>query len=294
MTAASGLVLVDKPAGLTSHDVVARVRRLASTRRVGHAGTLDPAATGLLVLGLEKGTRLLGHLTLTDKDYAATVRLGLSTLTDDAEGEPTGGSSAAAVGAEQVAAAVRTVMRRTEQVPSSVSAIKVGGTRSYARVRAGQEVRLPARPVLVSAFDVHGLNRPEPDLLDVEVTVTCSSGTYVRALARDLGVELGCGGHLTVLRRTRAGRFDLSDARTLDQLAESLDVVPLAVAVAESFPRVDVDAAAAAAVGHGRALPAHEPAPAGPVGVFGPGGDVLALMTAADGVLRPLVVFAAS
>jgi tRNA pseudouridine55 synthase len=291
-----GLLVVDKPLGLTSHDVVARVRRLAGTRKVGHAGTLDPAATGVLVLGLGRATRLLGHLALSDKDYLATIRLGRSTSTDDAEGEPTGGSSAATLTADAVRAAVAGFVGEIAQVPSAVSAIKVGGVRSYARVRAGEPVELAARQVTVTSFEVLRLDRPsdEPDLLDVDVAVTCSTGTYVRALARDLGAGLGVGGHLVALRRTRVGPFEVRDARTLDELAERFDVVPLGEAVSAGFGRVEVDEATASSVRHGRPveLPAALAAtpPPGPVGVFGPDGTVLAVMTVDHGRLRPLVV----
>jgi tRNA pseudouridine55 synthase len=287
-----GLVVVDKPVGPTSHDVVARVRRLAHTRKVGHAGTLDPAASGVLVLGLGRATRLLGHLAAADKDYSATVRLGLATTTDDAEGEPLGGASSAAVTDDDVRAAVARMVGSLMQAPSAVSAIKVDGVRSYARVRAGEDVELSARPITVHAFDVHALRRPTPDLLDVDVSVTCSTGTYVRALARDLGAGLGVGGHLVALRRTRVGAFDVEHARTLEQLADGFDVLPLADAVASGFPRLDVDEAAATQVRHGRPLGLPVQSPSGPVGVFGPDGTVLALMAERDGLLRPLVVLA--
>lgn len=290
-----GLVVVDKPLGPTSHDVVARVRRLAGTRKVGHAGTLDPAASGVLVLGLGRATRLLGHLALADKDYLATVRLGRTTTTDDAEGPVIGGASTDALAEDDVRAAMAGFVGPIMQVPSAVSAIKVGGMRSYARVRAGEPVELAARPVVVSSFDLVAVRRPEPDLMDLDVAVSCSTGTYVRALARDLGRALGVGGHLVALRRTRVGGFDLTHARTLDQLAERFEMVPLAAAVESGFGRLDVDAAAAADVRHGRPLPIPVAAPHsasgdGPVGVFGPDGSVLAVMRAKEGVLRPVVV----
>src|SRR5690606_32602498 len=205
---ADGILVVDKPSGWTSHDVVARTRRLAATRKVGHAGTLDPMATGVLVLGINKGTRLLTFLVGCDKDYAATIRLGQSTNTDDAEGEVVSASGAGHLGAAEVSAAVARLTGEIEQVPSTVSAIKVDGRRAYARARAGEDVTLAARPVTVSRFEV--LDRRAGDagtvpVLDLDVAVTVSSGTYVRALARDLGTALGCGGHLTHLRRTRVG-----------------------------------------------------------------------------------------
>jgi tRNA pseudouridine55 synthase len=288
-----GLVVVDKPVGLTSHDVVARVRRLAGTRKVGHAGTLDPSASGVLVLGLGRATRLLGHLALADKTYLATVRLGMATTTDDADGEPLGGSSTAGLSDDVVRSAVAGMVGELDQVPSAVSAVKVGGVRSYARVRAGETVELAPRRVTVTAFDVLDLRRPTTELLDLDVAVTCSTGTYVRALARDLGAALGVGGHLTALRRTRVGRFDLGQARTLDEMADGVDLVSLDDAVGAAFRRVDVDADAAADVRHGRTLEAGAARDADdPVGVFGPDGSVLAVMAVRDGRLRPLVVLA--
>ena len=286
-----GLVVVDKPAGLTSHDVVARVRRIAGTRRVGHAGTLDPMATGVLVLGIERATKLLGHLALTDKSYLATVRLGQATVTDDAEGDVTGGSSAARVGGDAVRVALAALTGELEQVPSAVSAVKGAGRRAYARVRAGEEVALPARRVTVSRLELLASRRPAPDLLDLDVVVDCSSGTYVRALARDLGAALGVGGHLTALRRTRVGPFTLGDALTLEQLAERADPVPvpLDAAVAAAFPRRDLDAALAERLRHGgRLAPVGLP---GPYGAFDPAGAVVALVEESDGAARPLVGF---
>jgi tRNA pseudouridine55 synthase len=288
-TAPDGIVVVDKPAGLTSHDVVARMRRIAGTRKVGHAGTLDPMATGVLILGVERATRLLGHLALTDKAYDATIRLGVATITDDAEGEETARVDASAVGGDAIAAGIRALTGPIEQRPSAVSAIKVDGVRSYARVRSGEDVELPARPVTVSRFDLLDTRRAD-GVVDLDVTVTCTSGTYIRALARDLGAALGVGGHLTMLRRTRVGPFGLGRARTLEQLEESFDLVPLADAVAAAFPRVDVDEATAAAVLHGGRITCTDGL-AGPVGVFGPDGSVLSVAEPVDGLLKPLVVF---
>ena len=308
MNAAGGLLIVDKPAGLTSHDVVARVRRLAGTRRVGHAGTLDPAATGVLVLGIDKATKLLGYLALTDKDYTATIRLGLSTTTDDAQGEPITDTASPAA-AEQTAhllaaitdtdlrAAIATLTGTIEQIPSSVSAIKVDGQRAYARVRAGEHVDLTPRKVTVSVFDLVGSDRPSPQLLDLRVQVTCTSGTYIRALARDLGATLGVGGHLTALRRTRVGPYSQTAATALAELpppeAGDLPIIGVSAAVDGSFPRLDVDADTARAVGFGQPVPAPVAAPPVPHGVFGPDGELLALMQPQAGLLRSLVVFAA-
>ncbi|MGA8245645.1 MAG: tRNA pseudouridine(55) synthase TruB, partial [Nocardioides sp.] len=229
----SGLVVVDKPGGMTSHDVVAAVRRLAGTRKVGHAGTLDPMATGVLVLGLNRATRLLGHLTLTDKKYAATIRLGVSTTTDDAEGEVL----ETAVTDGLTDAAVRTALTgfvgELDQVPSAVSAIKVDGRRAHAMVRAGEAVQLPPRRVTIHELAVvsTSLERAE-----VEIEVHCSSGTYVRAIARDLGRVLGVGGHLTALRRTAVGPFSLEAARTLEELAADFTMTPIADAARAAFP----------------------------------------------------------
>lgn len=260
-----GVLVVDKPADWTSHDVVARVRRLAGSRRVGHAGTLDPMATGVLVVGIGRATRLLGHISGADKDYDATIRLGWSTVTDDAEGDrlttdvgadrTTGARSADELSAGAIEAAVASLTGEIMQRPASVSAIKVDGRRSHARVRSGEHVDLPSRPVVVSRFDVRDVSRvPERGCTDLTVSVTCSSGTYVRALARDLGEALGVGGHLTALRRTRVGAFDLADARTLDQLAEDLSVLDLATAARRAFAPLRVTAADANAVRHGRAI----------------------------------------
>jgi len=285
VTAPDGLLVVDKPSGWTSHDVVGRTRRLAGTRKVGHAGTLDPMATGVLVLGVGRATRLLGHLALTGKTYEATVRLGATTITDDAEGEVVETRDASAVTDEAIAVAVAALTGALEQVPSSVSAVKVDGKRSYARVRAGETVELTARSVTVSRFDV--LDRRGDDL---DVVVECTSGTYVRALARDLGAALGVGGHLTALRRTRVGPFDLAVARTLEQLAQDLQVVPLDAAVDASFPRRDLDAAEALDLSYGKRLtPSGRPEV---LGAFAPDGRCIALLEDRDGAARPTVVFA--
>jgi tRNA pseudouridine55 synthase len=292
-TAPSGLVVVDKPGGLTSHGVVARMRRLAGTRRVGHAGTLDPMATGVLVIGVEKATRLLGHLTLTEKEYVATIRLGQTTVTDDAEGEVTAAVSAAGVGREAVDRGIAALTGPIRQVPSKVSAIKVDGVRSYTRVREGEDFELPARPVTVSTFTVQDVRVPAqtPDVLDLDVTVVCSSGTYIRALARDLGAGLGVGGHLTALRRTRVGPYGLEQARTLEQLEESCEVLPIEQAAAAAFPRWDVDAEQARLLGHGVRIKA--PAlDAGPHAVFGPDGRFLALVEEDQGQARIVAGFA--
>jgi tRNA pseudouridine55 synthase len=277
-SAASGLVIVDKPSGLTSHDVVGRIRRLAGTRRVGHAGTLDPMATGVLVIGVEKATRLLGHLALTEKEYAATIRLGQATDTDDADGETVAQISAAGVTDDALHAAAAALTGEIRQVPPGFSAIKVGGKRAYRLAREGAAPELAARTVTVRALGIQDVRRAG-DLLDVDVTVTCSSGTYIRALARDLGTALGVGGHLTALRRTRVGPYEIG--------------------AAAAFRRRDLTADEARLVAHGGRLPVTVAAPesgaagrgTGPVAAFGPDGSLIALLTEDAGQARPLAVF---
>ncbi len=292
MAVGSGLCLVDKPAGWTSHDVVARIRRLAGTRRVGHAGTLDPMATGLLVIGIDKATRLLGHLALTDKSYAATIRLGQATTTDDAEGELLSQASADAVTDEAVCGAARRFRGDQQQVPSAVSAIKVGGRRAYARVRAGEEVVLASRPVHISRLEVRRVDRPAPGLIDVEVTLDCSTGTYVRAIARDLGDALGVGGHLTVLRRTRVGPFEVAAARGLEELAAlpSPVLLTLSEAAGQCFRHRHLDTDQTRLLSYGRPLAAV--GLSGTYAAFDPDGAVVALLDERDGSARPVVVFA--
>src|SRR5215467_4950943 len=315
MTALSGLVIVDKPGGMTSHDVVARIRRIAGTRRVGHAGTLDPMATGVLVVGVEKATRLLGYLTLTEKVYTATIRLGQSTSTDDAEGEVTGGAPASGVSAETLGKEIVRLTGEIVQVPPGVSAIKVGGQRAYKLTRAGAAPDLAARPVTVYEFTVTEM-RTAGDFLDLDAVIRCSSGTYVRALARDLGVALGTGGHLTALRRTAVGPYDLSQARTLEDLSERPGVIPLAEAAAAAFPRLDLTADDARRLSQGVRIPVpvrspaagtpaavepaapqtsaapEPPAPQTPMAAFAPDSTLVALVTEDSGRLRSLAVFA--
>lgn len=281
-----GLVVVDKPAGITSHDVVARVRRLAGTRKVGHAGTLDPMATGVLVLGVDRATRLLGHLMLTDKAYSATVRLGTTTTSDDADGEVLVERLVEGVTSERVREALATMVGEIEQVPSAVSAIKVDGRRAYDRVRAGEDVELAARTVRVDSIEVTRHEGPE-----VDIDVRCSSGTYIRAIARDLGELLGCGAHLTALRRTAVGPYGLDVARTLEELADDFGVLPIAEAARAAFPVLDLDEAQAADVRFGRRLALELEAQ--PCAVFAPDGTFLALYEQrAPGEARALAVFA--
>ena len=289
----SGLVIVDKPGGLTSHDVVARIRRLAWTRRVGHAGTLDPMATGVLVIGVEKATRLLGHLALAEKEYTGTIRLGQATDTDDADGEVIAQTPAAGVTREAIEAGAAALTGEIEQVPPGFSAIKVAGKRAYRLAREGAAPQLAARTVTVSSFTVGELRR-DAGLLDADVAVTCSSGTYIRALARDLGAALGVGGHLTALRRTRVGPYDIGQAATLEQLADSFTVTPLAQAAAGAFRPLHLTEDDAGLVAHGRRLPASvlSGVPGtGPVAAFAPDGTLVALLTEEGGQARPLAVF---
>jgi len=284
-----GLLLVDKPGGITSHDAIDRVRRALGTRKVGHAGTLDPMATGVLVLGIGKATRLLGHLALTDKAYDATIQLGVTTVTDDADGEPVSTTPAGHVDDAAIGSAVSALTGDISQVPSSVSAIKVDGERAYKRVRDGDTVELAARPVTVSVFAVRATRRTA-DVIDLDVTVECSTGTYVRALARDLGAALGVGGHLTALRRTRVGPYELAQAHTLEALEKSFALLPIADAVRVAFPVREVDAEQARVLGHGGPLPALGLAD-GPVAVLGPDGTFLALVEERNGLAKPVAVF---
>ena len=278
---------------MTSHDVVARVRRIIGTRKVGHAGTLDPMATGVLVLGIERATKLLGHLALDRKVYLATISLGYSTTTDDVEGDrmsEVDTKALAAVPDSAIHAGIAELTGPILQVPSAVSAVKVAGKRAYAMVRDGERPELPPRPVTVHRFDLLGLRRLD-EAIELDVMVECSSGTYVRALARDLGAGLGVGGHLSALRRTTVGPFDLRLARTLDRLEETPELsLNLADAVARAFPRRDLDRAQAAAVSHGKRLQAA--GIDGSYGVFDPTGRVLALMSDEGPVAKSLVVLA--
>lgn len=286
----SGLLVVDKSGGMTSHDVVARVRRLAGTRKVGHAGTLDPMATGVLLVGVNRATRLLGHLMLTEKAYDATVRLGAGTTTDDAEGELGEQRSTELLTEDDVRSAAGRFVGTIEQVPSSVSAVKVDGERAYKRVRAGEDVQIPARTVTVHELVVTGVRREGP-WLDVDTSVRCSSGTYVRALARDLGEALGVGGHLTALRRTAVGPFTLDDARTLESLTEDLGLLDLTTVARRCFPTFALDADQTRDVRFGRSFVADLGA-RGPVAVLADTGEFLALYEQRDETAAAVAVFA--
>ncbi|TFV60207.1 UNVERIFIED_ORG: tRNA pseudouridine(55) synthase TruB [Bacillus sp. AZ43] len=290
-----GLLLVDKAGGMTSHDVVARARRVLSVRKVGHAGTLDPMATGLLVLGVGAATRLLGYVGGHDKTYEATIRFGQSTVTDDREGEVLTTTSAAHLDDDAVRTALAAQTGPLQQVPSSVSAVKVDGRRSYDRVRAGEAVELAPRSVTVHALAVHRIARPEPDLVDVDVTVTCTAGTYIRAIARDAGAALGVGGHLTALRRTASGPFSVERAAPVEEAGAALlagggaGFLPLATAATTVFPSRPVTAEESRALFHGRRIPATG-AP-GPHAAVDPDGRLVALLEDSGATARVAVGF---
>lgn len=274
--ATSGIVVVDKPAGMTSHDVVARLRRIYGTRKVGHAGTLDPMATGVLVAGIERGTKLLAHLVAQDKVYETTIRLGAATTTDDAEGDVVEKHDASGVTDDQVRAEAGKLTGAIMQVPSKVSAIKIGGRRAHELVRAGEEVAIPPREVTVHSFDLGEIRR-HGEFVDVDARVHCSSGTYIRSLGRDMGAALGVGGHLSALRRSRVGTFSLDDARTLEQLEDAAELsIGLDEALVRAWPVLEVTAEDYDALAMGKWLE-----PRGLRGVHaakGPDGRVVALV----------------
>ena len=293
-----GLLLVDKAGGMTSHDVVARARRVLSVRKIGHAGTLDPMATGLLVLGVGSATRLLGHVGGHDKTYEATIRFGQSTVTDDREGEVLATASTAHLDDAAVRDALAAQTGPLQQVPSSVSAVKVEGRRSYDRVRAGEAVELAPRSVTVHRLDVHGIRRPEPDLVDVDVTVACTAGTYIRAIARDAGGALGVGGHLTALRRTASGPFTIGNAATVEDAGAALvagggaGFLPLTEAAATVFATRQVTVEESRALGYGQRIPATG-AP-GLHAAVDPAGRLVALLEDAGATARVAVGFPVS
>lgn len=286
-----GIVLVDKPAGPTSHDVVAKMRKLFNTRKVGHAGTLDPMATGMLVIGIGRATRLLGYFTAHDKEYLGTVRLGVSTTTDDAQGELVAQVSADHITESEILEAVRNFRGPIMQQPSAVSAIKINGKRAYARVRDGEEISIPFRNVLIHDLEIIEIQRlPELAVIDVKVRVVCSAGTYIRALARDIGEQLEVGGHLTELRRTRSGVFD--SMTTLDSLQENPELIDLATAIKTGFPHIVLSEEQASKAVNGVRLSAPADLASGHVGLISPDGTAIGLFDNSDSVLHPLVVFA--
>jgi len=285
---AAGILLVDKPRGLTSHDVVARARRALGTRKVGHAGTLDPMATGLLVLGAGSSTRLLTYLVGLGKRYTATIRLGVATDTDDADGAVTAATDASPVTRAEIDRGVAGLTGEIQQIPSTYSAIKVAGRRAYDLARSGEQVELRPRAVTISRFEVLAERRAGA-VVDLDVVVECSSGTYIRALARDLGAGLGVGGHLTALRRESIGPFEVADAILPDAIAAERLVAPEHVA-ARLFPVLELDAGLTAALAHGKRIPAGIPdAPV--AAAIGPGGRLAGLVAVRDGSARVLVNF---
>ena len=292
-----GLIVVDKPQGITSHGVVARMRRICGTRKVGHGGTLDPMATGVLIVAVGKATKLLTYVSGLDKSYAATIRLGQATVTDDAEGEVTASGDASAVADEAIHAGLAAMTGEIDQVPSAVSAVKIDGQRAYKRVREGETVELKARRVTIASIEVGAIRREGP-FVDVDVDVSCSSGTYIRAIARDLGNALEVGGHLTALRRTRIGGFGLDAAATLEALAERseagepLGALTMGEAAARLMPVRTATEAEAKALSYGKALDAA--GIAGRYAVLSETGDLLAVMTEKDDLARPETVFAAA
>ncbi|WP_411699923.1 tRNA pseudouridine(55) synthase TruB [Conyzicola sp.] len=288
---ASGILLVDKPQGITSHDVVARTRKLAGTRKIGHAGTLDPMATGLLVLGMNSSTRLLTFVVGLGKEYLATIRLGQSSDTDDAEGTLGDAADVSAITHDQIAAGIARLTGEISQVPSSFSAIKVDGKRAYALARAGEDVELKSRTVTISAFDVLETRRSAA-FLDLDVRVECSSGTYIRALARDLGDALGVGGHLTALRRTRVGPFDVAEASTLETLVVNDRLLSPAAVAGSLFPSHRLEEQDVIDLVHGKRLtvPALE-GTTGPIAGLGPDGRLVGLLEANGATVRAIVNF---
>jgi tRNA pseudouridine55 synthase len=286
-----GIVLVDKPAGPTSHDVVAKMRKLFNTRKVGHAGTLDPMATGMLVIGIGRATRLLGYFTAHDKEYFGTIRLGISTNTDDAQGELVTQTSALHITETQILETVRDFRGPIMQQPSAISAIKIDGKRAYARVRDGEEINIPSRSVMVHDLEIVSIARvDELEVIDVKVRVVCSAGTYIRALARDIGARLQVGGHLTELRRTRSGVFD--SMTSLEVLQEKPEVMDLATAIRTGFQHLVLSDVQASKAVNGVRLDAPADLSAGHVGLISPEGRAIGLFDNSDSVLHPLVVFA--
>lgn len=294
----SGILLVDKPQGMTSHDVVSKTRRLAGTRKVGHAGTLDPMATGLLLLGINSSTRLLTYLVGLDKEYTATIRLGASTVTDDAEGDILGyapDAQIARIAEEDILAGIAQLTGDIQQVPSSVSAIKVDGKRSYARVREGEQVELAARPVTIAAFELLDMRAEAVDghsVIDLDVRVECSSGTYIRALARDLGFSLGVGGHLTALRRTRVGPFEVTAATQLDDPEAMTHLLGPAEAATRIFDALNVTEKQAVELSQGKRISIDSDS-AEPLAAVDPAGRLIGLVGVTQGVAKSIVNFPA-
>jgi tRNA pseudouridine55 synthase len=286
-----GFVIVDKPAGMTSHDVVHQIRKLANTKKVGHAGTLDPDATGVLVVGLGKATRLLTFIVADNKTYQATIRLGQSRTTDDAQGEIIETKNCEKITEEAIKKELDKFLGDIQQIPSSVSAIKVDGKRAYDLVRQGEKVELAPRSVHISAIDVHEIKKID-EFIDVVVTVHCSSGTYIRAIARDLGNSLQVGGHLTNLRRTQSGQWSITNANKLTDLKPgSLPIISMAQVATSIFPSVTIGQAETEDFIHGRSVrTTHTPAET--IAVIDKNPSLIALAHGDGLTLKPHVVFA--
>jgi tRNA pseudouridine55 synthase len=288
-----GIVLVDKPSGPTSHDVVAKMRKLFNTRKVGHAGTLDPMATGMLVIGVGRATRLLGFFTAHEKEYLGTVCLGITTSTDDAQGEVLTTTSTAQITESMILEVVREFRGPIMQQPSAVSAIKIDGKRAYARVRAGEEVEIPPRSVIIHDLEILNITRNDAaDTFEIELRVVCSAGTYIRALARDIGSKLGVGGHLIALRRTRSGVFETMTP--MEKLQESPQYLDLSDAVRTAFPVLTLSLEDSSKARNGVRLPTPIDVESGNVGVFDSQGFAIGIFDNSDSELKPLVVFASN
>ncbi len=288
-----GIVLIDKPSGPTSHDVVAKMRKLFNTRKVGHAGTLDPMATGMLVIGVGRATRLLGYFTAHEKEYLGTVCLGITTTTDDAQGEILKVASTAQLTPSLILETIREFRGPIMQQPSAVSAIKIDGKRAYARVRDGEDVVIPPRSVVIHDLEIIDIVRnEEADTFEVELRVVCSAGTYIRALARDIGSNLGVGGHLTALRRTRSGVFDTMTPMT--QLQENPKYLDLSDTIRKAFPVVTLSLEDSSKARNGVRLPTPIDVESGNVGVFDSAGIAIGIFDNSDSELKPLVVFSSN
>ena len=287
-----GFLVVDKEPGMTSHDVVAIARRALGTRKVGHAGTLDPMATGVLVLGFNNGTRLLQYITDGDKSYQATVVLGAATVTDDVEGEVISTADTSAISDEQIHEELSKMRGTIMQRPSSVSAVKIAGERAYDRVRSGEAVVLPSREVTLSQLDVLAIRRIEKGI-EVDIEVTCSAGTFIRAIARDCGDALGVGGHLNLLRRSRVAGFGLDRAVTLGQLkGGEFSTLDLADVARATFSVREIEMDEKLELSFGRTLTAN-PDQQIYAGITA-ANELIALLQNAAGRAKPIAVFAAA
>ena len=287
-----GFLVVDKEPGMTSHDVVAIARRALGTQKVGHAGTLDPMATGVLVLGFNNGTRLLQYITDGDKSYQATIVLGVSTITDDFEGEVIATVDASAITDEQINAELGSMRGTFMQRPSSVSAVKVDGERAYDRVRSGETVVLASREVTISRLDILQIRRSKKRV-EIDIEVTCSAGTYIRAIARDCGDGLKVGGHLSALRRTRVAGFTTTGAASIAGLKSAeFSTLDLADVARATFPVREIALDEKLELSFGRTVTAN-PADGVYAGIS-PANELIALLSNVDGKAKPIAVFAAA